>query len=162
MNTQKDAKPKIKYTYGDQSLLDTVKPLWLELNLYHCRRSEYFKSHYEAMTFEKRKFDLLKKAVGGEMRIDLAFDEATGKAVGYVVSSVSVEKIGEIESVYVNDSYRRMCVGESLMRSALIWMDKKGAVEKIVEVSVGNEVAWGFYGRFGFKPRKTVLQQTGA
>ena len=152
--------PKIKYTHGDQSLLDTVKPLWLELNIYHCSRSEHFKSSYRAMTFEKRKADLLKKAVGGEMRVDLAVDEATGKGAGYVVSSVSAEKVGEIESVYVNDAYRRMGVGDRLMRSALAWMDQKGAVEKLVEVSVGNEVAWGFYGRFGFKPRKTVLKQT--
>jgi hypothetical protein len=38
-------------------------------------------------------------------------------------------------------------------------MDQKGSVEKIVEVSYGNEVAWKFYGQFGFLPRKTVLKQ---
>jgi hypothetical protein len=32
-------------------------------------------------------------------------------------------------------------------------------VEKVVEVSVGNESAWGFYGRYGFLPRKTLLKQ---
>ena len=161
MNQQTGAQPKIKYINGDQSLLDTVKPLWEELNIYHCSRSEHFKSHYKAMTFEKRKAVIIKKAVnGGELRVDLAFDKATGKGVGYIISSVSGEKGGELESVYVDDAYRHMGVGGTLMRAALAWMDQKGAVEKVVEVSVGNEVAWGFYGKFGFKPRKTVLKQT--
>jgi diamine N-acetyltransferase len=153
--------PKIKYTHGDQTLHDTIKPLWEQLNIYHCSRSEHFKSHYKAMTFEKRKTDILKKTLGGgELRVDLAVDEATGKGVGFIVSSVNAEKVGEIESVYMDAAYRRMGVGGKLMRSALAWLDHKGAVEKIVEVSVGNEVAWGFYERFGFKPRKTVLKQT--
>jgi ribosomal protein S18 acetylase RimI-like enzyme len=161
MSKQTGAQPKIKYISGDQSLLDTVKPLWEELNIYHCKRSEHFKSHYKAMTFEKRKAAILKKAVdGGELRVDLAVDEASGKGVGYIISSVSGEKVGELDSVYVDDAYRRMGVGGTLMQTALAWMDQKGAVEKLVEVSVGNEVAWGFYGRFGFKPRKTVLKQT--
>jgi diamine N-acetyltransferase len=161
MNKQTGAQPKIKYINGDQSLLDMVEPLWEELNIYHCSRSEHFKSYYKAMTFEKRKATILKKLVdGGELRVDLAVDEAAGKEIGYIISSVSDEKVGELESVYVDDAYRRLGVGGSLMRAALAWMDQKGAVEKLVEVSFGNEAAWGFYGRFGFKPRKTVLKQT--
>jgi diamine N-acetyltransferase len=161
MKKETVAQPKIKYTHGDQSLLDSLKPLWEALNIYHCSRSEHFKSHYRAMTFEKRKAAILKKTLdGGELRVDLAVDEATGKGVGYIISNLNAEKTGEIESVYVNDAYRRMGIGGTLMISALAWMGKKGAVEKLVEVSVGNEVAWGFYGRFGFKPRKTVLKQT--
>jgi ribosomal protein S18 acetylase RimI-like enzyme len=38
-------------------------------------------------------------------------------------------------------------------------MDKEGAAEKIVEVGAGNEQAWGFYEKYGFLPRKTVLKQ---
>jgi ribosomal protein S18 acetylase RimI-like enzyme len=160
MRRQTSTQPKIKYTYGDQELLDTVRPLWEELNLYHCSRSKHFKSHYKAMTFEKRKTVILKKTVGGgELRVDLAVDEVTGKAVGYIVSSLNVDKTGEIESVYVDAAYRRLGVGGTLMKNALAWMDQKGAVEKLVEVSVGNEVAWGFYGRFGFMPRQTLLKQ---
>jgi ribosomal protein S18 acetylase RimI-like enzyme len=39
-------------------------------------------------------------------------------------------------------------------------MEQKNAAAKVVEVSVGNEGAWGFYGRYGFLPRKTFLEQT--
>ncbi len=45
------------------------------------------------------------------------------------------------------------------MKKALTWMDKKGAVAKIVEVGVGNEQALPFYNRYGFCSTKTVLQQ---
>jgi GNAT superfamily N-acetyltransferase len=150
---------KIKYVNGDQRLLDKVKDLWQKLNSYHCERSEYFKQHYLGMTFERRKADLQKKAEGGELRVDLAFDEVSGKAIAYIVSTINSVKVGEIESVFVEESYRRMGVGAKLMQSALAWMNERGAVEKTVEVSFGNESAWGFYGRFGFLPRKTTLKQ---
>jgi diamine N-acetyltransferase len=52
-----------------------------------------------------------------------------------------------------------MNIGETLVEDALAWMDECGAVEKVVEVSVGNESVWAFYGRFGFLPRKTLLKQ---
>lgn len=111
------------------------------------------------MTFEKRKYDLLKKSLFGEMRVDLAVDEASGCVVGYCVSSLIGEKIGEIESIFVNVDYRGLGVGDSLIKNALSWMDKEGAAEKIVEVGDGNEQAFGFYARYGFLPRKTVLKQ---
>jgi ribosomal protein S18 acetylase RimI-like enzyme len=151
--------PKIKYVHGDQAMLNEVKEMWEELNLYHCDRSEHFKSHYRAMTFAKRKATLLKKAECGEMRVDMAVDEATGKSLGYIVSTVGSDNVGEIQSVYVDAAYRRMGIGATLMRKALSWMEEKAVSEKVVEVSVGNETAWGFYGQFGFKPRLTLLKQ---
>ncbi len=93
------------------------------------------------------------------MHVALAIDEVTGQKVGYIVSSIDEEKIGEIESVIVDLAYRGNGVGGTLMRDTLAWMDANGAVEKIVEVSVGNEKAFGFYSKFGFCPRKTILKQ---
>jgi len=151
--------PKIKYVCGDLNILDELKDLWEELNRYHCERSEHFKPHYLSMTFEKRKADLKKKAEGGEMRVDFAIDESTRQGIAYIVSTINPAKVGEIDSVFVEEHYRRMGVGGKLMQNALTWMDERGAVEKHVEVSFGNESAWGFYGRFGFLPRKTTLKQ---
>jgi diamine N-acetyltransferase len=151
--------PKIKYIHGDQTRLDDVKEMWEQLNQYHCDRSEHFKPHYRAMTFAKRKAVLLRKAEGGELRVDIAVDESTGKAVGYIVSTVGSDNVGEIQSVYVDSAYRHMGIGGALMRAALSWMEEKAVSEKVVEVSVGNETAWEFYGQFGFKPRLTLLKQ---
>lgn len=150
---------KIRYLHGDQALLSQVKPLWLQLNMYHCTRSKHFKEHYKLMTFENRCKGLVEKAVGGQLHVDLAIDEATGLDIGYVISTINAQKVGEVESVYVEAAYRCNGVGDQLMRNALAWMDQNGVVSKQVEVSVGNEVAWSFYRRFGFLPRKTLLKQ---
>jgi diamine N-acetyltransferase len=152
-------KSSVKFVDGDEGLLDQLRGLWEALNRHHLELSTNFKQHYQNMTFEVRKAGLLKKANGGEMHVTIAQDQATGQAVGYLVSSVNAEKTGEIESVYVDPTYRRRGVGAQLMQYALAWMDQKGALEKVVEVCVGNEAAWGFYGRFGFLPRKTLLKQ---
>jgi ribosomal protein S18 acetylase RimI-like enzyme len=150
---------KIKYIHGDQSILGQVRAMWEELNLYHCERSQHFRAHYLGMTWQKRKYTLLNKAAGGAMYVVLAVDESSGRSVGYAISSVNSEKTGEVESIYVNAAYRGIGIGDHLMRDTLDWMDQNGAASKQVEVSVGNEVAWKFYGRYGFLPRKTLLKQ---
>ena len=152
-------KQKIRYIHGDQILLDQIELLWEELNEHHRRHSSNFKDHYTWMTFEKMKSDLLMKSLSGKMRVDLAVDEATGCAVGYCVSSLNGEKVGEIDSIFVNVAYRGFGIGDSLIKNALSWMDKECAASKIVEVGDGNEQAFGFYARYGFLPRKTVLKQ---
>jgi diamine N-acetyltransferase len=38
-------------------------------------------------------------------------------------------------------------------------MDEHGAERKIIGVAVGNEEAFGFYEKFGFYPRVTILRQ---
>jgi ribosomal protein S18 acetylase RimI-like enzyme len=152
-------KPKFKYTHGNQAILEEIKALWEGLNEHNLLLSPYFKQHYQTFTFEVRKADLQKKASESQMRIDLATDKATTQRVGYIVSSISKEKTGEIDSIFVNPSYRGFGVGDALMKRALAWMDKKGVMAKIVEISVGNEQAFGFYSRYGFYPRKTLLKQ---
>jgi ribosomal protein S18 acetylase RimI-like enzyme len=89
----------------------------------------------------------------------MAVDEATGKSVGDIVSIVCCDIVREIQSVYVDAVCRRLGIGGALMRASLAWLEEKAVSEKVVEVSVGNEAAWEFYGRFGFKPRLTLLKQ---
>ncbi|XHH08228.1 MAG: GNAT family N-acetyltransferase [Candidatus Bathyarchaeia archaeon] len=152
-------KPKIKYTQGNQTLLDEIKPLWEGLNEHNLLLSPFFKQHYQSFTFEIRKAELRKKACQNKMRIDFATDKATTQHVGYLVSSINKEKTGEIDSIFVSPSYRGFGIGDALMKRALAWMDKKGVAAKIVEISVGNEQTLGFYSRYGFYPRKTLLKQ---
>ena len=138
---------------------DEIQVLWEALKEHGMRLSLNFKQYYFDMTFQKRKDFLLKKARMAQMNIVLAVDEDSGQKVGYIVSSLDAEKLGEVESVFVNQKYRRYGVGDALMKKALAWMDTKGAVVKKVEVGAGNEQAFGFYRRYGFLPRKTVLVQ---
>ncbi len=99
-------KRSVKFIYGNEALLDQIRVLWEALNTHHLSLSTNFKQHYLEMTFEKRKADLLKKAAAGKMRVELAIDEVTGQKVGYCVSSLNQEKIGEVESIFVDANYR--------------------------------------------------------
>jgi hypothetical protein len=110
-------KQKIRYIHGDQAILDKINLLWEELNEHHFQHSQNFKDHYNQMTFEKRKSDLMKKSFSGKMRVDLAINESSGSSVGYCVSSLNEEKKGEIESIFVNVAYRGLRVGDSLKKT---------------------------------------------
>lgn len=122
-------------------------------------RTTHFKQHFATMTWEKRRLELLKKTRCGQLHIDIALDAKTEAAVGYLVSSLSNEKLGTVESIFVLEAYRGLGIGESLMNKALAWLDHNGVVEKVLEVTVGNERVYGFYGKFGFMPRQTLLKQ---
>jgi diamine N-acetyltransferase len=152
-------KPKIRYIQGNQALLDEIQTLWEKLNQHHLQRSPNFKQYYCNMTYQKRKAQLTKRAEDGQLYVDLAVDEASNQTVGYCVCSLNGEKSGAIESIFVAESFRGMGIGAALMKNALNWLDQNGALEKIVEVGAGNEEVFGFYGHYGFLPRKTMLKQ---
>lgn len=149
----------VAYRSTGFSEIDIIRPLWEQLNRHHHGRSEHFRSWYERMNFEERKAHFGYLAESGQIRLDLALDRPTGKCVGYCVSSLSCEKAGEIESLFVESGYRSEGVGTTLVTRALGWMDSSGAVRKRVSVGNGNEDAWPFYRKFGFFPRLTVLEQ---
>ena len=141
------------------SEIDIIRPLWEELNRHHAGRSEYFRSWYERMNFGDRKAYFRNLHESGQLRLDLASDRSTGAYIGYCISSLSREKAGEIESLWVDPGYRSAGIGTALVTRAFGWMDSNGAVRKRVSVSAGNQDAWAFYRKFGFVPRLTVLEQ---
>lgn len=148
----------VTYVSGDAGLMDRAAPLWQELNSHHLCRSPYFKDYYCGLKFEERKDSIMQRALGGDVRVDLALDPE-GKPVGYCVSSVDRLQTGEIESIFVTPQFRRHGVGTALINKALDWLAVKDAKRNIVSVAVGNEEAFGFYERFGFYPRRTLLEQ---
>jgi ribosomal protein S18 acetylase RimI-like enzyme len=151
---------KIEYTETDKQGLDSIGPLWQKLIEYHKARSpQRFSGHYAVMTFDLRKKQLLEKSSKGSMRIDLARDTETGELVGYCVNTISGDRHGEIESIYVESDYRKSGIGENLMKRALKWMDDLSVTRKIVVVGVGNEEVFSFYSRYNFYPRATILEQ---
>ncbi len=110
---KKVSTPKIKYIQGDESMLDDLKILWEGLNQHQLERSTYFKHHFREMTFQKRKADWLKKAGLGKMHVEIAVNKVSGQNVGYCVSSVTLEKTGEIKSIFVAESFRGIGIGDA-------------------------------------------------
>jgi ribosomal protein S18 acetylase RimI-like enzyme len=150
-------KTTIVYSSGGVELLDAIQPLWEELNQHHALVSFHFASDFQAKTFDGRKAALLNKYTNGEIRIDIA--QSQGKNVGYLISAINSDGVGEIESIYVDEKFRGQAIGDELMRRGLAWLDKNNVLTKVIDVAVGNERAYDFYGRFGFFPRVVTLKQ---
>ncbi|MDQ7094361.1 GNAT family N-acetyltransferase [Desulfosporosinus sp. PR] len=148
----------ITYVEGGEELLKRVAPLWEKLNEHHAGISTFFKDDIAKRTFEQRNEQWIAKAIQGFLRIDLAIEKRSDKAIGYCVA-VLHEGYGEIDSLYVNEAFRKMGVGSSLIELALKWLDKKAVIKKKINVAVGNEQAFRFYQKYGFYPRAVILEQ---
>jgi ribosomal protein S18 acetylase RimI-like enzyme len=152
--------PSIEYRRTDIREIDCIRPLWCLLNDFMSTQTTNFRSHFEQMTFEKRMDYFEHVAAARTLCIDLAFDlENSNRYVGYCVSSLSQEKTGEIESIFVDEIYRSCGIGSALVTRALVWLDENGSTRNRVSVSEGNEPVWNFYKKFKFYPRMTVLEQ---
>jgi diamine N-acetyltransferase len=81
--------------------LDLIQELWELLRLHVKSSTTDFKDQVEHLTFQERKKSLLNKSKGGAIRIDLAEDQRKKIEVAYCVSSVTPEKVGEVDSIYV-------------------------------------------------------------
>jgi ribosomal protein S18 acetylase RimI-like enzyme len=147
----------ITYGFGGVELLDMVQPLWEKLNQHHAEISPHFSAKFQSKNFDGRKSALLEKYADGEIRIDIA--QSNGAAIGYLISAVSLKGVGEIESIYVEESFRGQAIGDELMRRALAWLDERNVHTKVIAVAVGNEWAYAFYERYDFFPRVMILKQ---
>ena len=149
----------IEYSTTDIAGIEVIRPLWNRICEHHRIRARTFRAFFEHTTFDDRKAYFVRCAETGDIRVDLASDPATGRCVAYCVTSLSADHIGEIESLYVDEAYRSQGIGTALMTRALAWLDENGSVENRVAVAEGNEEAFPFYRKFGFYPRRTVLEQ---
>jgi diamine N-acetyltransferase len=149
----------IQYTSADITEIGLIRPLWEQLNQHHYDGARAFREVYSRWTFNDRVADFTKVAAARPFRVDLAQDPVADRLVGYCVSSVSREGFGEIESVFVEPSYRSHGIGTTLMNNALAWLNSHNPCRIRVAVADGNEDALPFYRNFGFFPRLTVLER---
>ena len=150
---------KIEYSVENEQALDLITPLWEKLREYHKSRSPRFKQHYTDISFGDREKELLRKSAGGAMRLDLARDGAGGIIIGYCLSTITDYGIGEIDSIFIEQEYRRKGIGDALMQRAMRWLETCPAEKITVAIGAGNEEVFAFYERYGFYPRQTILEQ---
>ncbi len=139
--------------------LDTIGPLWEKLNEHQKARSPHFSRHYARRTWLARKTELLETSKNGSLRIDIAKDLDTGNLIGYCVSTVSADRHGCLESIYLEPDCRKYGIGDALIKKALDWMNEKQAKTKTLIVGVGNEEVLSFYARYGFYPKHITVEQ---
>lgn len=149
----------IIFIEADARDLDLIQPLWEKLNQHHRQQKSDFQEHYKNFTFLERSKTLLKKSLGGEMHIGMLKDKESEIMRAYCITTISADREGEIDSIYVLEKYRGRGFGDKLIKRSLEWMDEKGVKKKTVRVSAGNQEAVSFYERYGFRPRSLMLEQ---
>jgi len=138
--------------------IDLIQPMWEKLNLLHFDLSQNFKNRFYDMNWEKRKTKLIEKSE--DIMIDAVMD-SKNVVIGYCISTVDKKnnKTGEIDSIYIDEPYRKSGIGKQLINNAIEWLGTKGTTEQRLFVGVGNEKVLDFYKRFNFFPLHIVLQR---
>ncbi len=148
----------VEYIEGAQESLYLIQPLWEGSRTYHKNKSKYFADIYANKRFQDRVNELTDDSKVG-MKVNLVKNIDTGQYIGYCISTINKEMIGEIDSLYVEKEYRKQGIGSQLMERALEWLDKNKVKSKIVSIGDGNENIIDFYNRYGFHIRKIILEQ---
>lgn len=147
-----------EFINGSRELLDLVQPLWEKLNKHHEINSNNFSDRFRNLKFEVRK----SKFINDEnlvVKIDLIKDKDKAEYIGYCISTINKDLIGEIDSLFVEKEYRKYGLGDKLMNRALEWLDSNQVKTKIIGVAEGNENVLEFYKRYGFYKRRVILEQ---
>ena len=144
---------------GGLELLPSVQPLWEQLRDHHGSISKHFSESIRKRTFADRAGDFEAKAQHHMFRIELVQREKAELPIGYCISSLSNDLIGEVESIFIDSQYRGLDIGDMLIKHALGWMEGQGAKRKRLGVLAGNDTVLGFYEKYGFKVRTYILEQ---
>ena len=59
--------------------------------------------------------------------------------------------VGELSDMWIDQSARRMGIGDMLSRLAMEWMHQQGAHSIEIQVLKDNEASWKLYERMGFQ-----------
>lgn len=151
--------PRFVFDEVGAECIDAVRPLWEKLRAHHAQLSRHFGSEMRRRTFELRKQELLAKAKGGRLKIDLVYECSGVQPVAYCATGTASDGSGEVDSIFVEEHVRNCGIGTELMRRPLAWLDGHGVTSKVVSVAYGNDEVLMFYARFGFFPRAIVLRQ---
>ena len=137
----------IEIISGGAENLDKIEFLWEKLKEHHHDLSEHFKERFYRMTWQTRKENLMKKCAGDKMLVEYAVHSSDNRIVGYCISGIDREdeKCGEIESLYVEEEFRKNGLGYRFMQRAMNWLDKYDVEKQKILVAAGNDNALGFY-----------------
>lgn len=145
----------IQFTEISVTDIDIIKPLWEKLREHQSSKSVNFGDDLKSVTWERRKNEL----TGANKRLKIFIATKDDKHIGYCISSITNEGKGEIDSLFIDDNYRKKGMGSEFMERALQWFDENGIKDIYISVFVGNEEVLGFYGKFGFAPRSIYLKR---
>jgi diamine N-acetyltransferase len=84
-------------------------------------------------------------------------ENSKAERIGYCVATVD-NGTGEIDSIYLEEASRKHGIGALLLNNGVDWLKEKGCETIVLGVAEGHEIVFDFYKKYGFYPRKTLLQ----
>ncbi|MBN1166952.1 MAG: GNAT family N-acetyltransferase [Methanospirillaceae archaeon] len=82
--------------------------------------------------------------------MEIARGTVRGTDIGYCIASISADNTGELDSLFVIDSYRQKGIGSELGSHALYRLNYRGVEKKRALVTYENEEVLNFYEGLGF------------
>ena len=149
----------IEIKQGTTENIDLIQSLWEKLRQLHFELSPHFKDRFENMSWDKRKHMLFEKSK--DILFEYVIDTNANQIIGYCISTIANHdnKSGEIDSIYIDDAYRKLGIGKQLIKNAISWFNINHIETQKILVGVGNEQVLNFYSQFDFYPVHIVLQK---
>ena len=134
--------------------LPKISKLWQQLNEIHRNDSNNFKDYYNNNSFEKRCEKFI-NIPDNNIKIEIIEDNEI--PIGYCISTIE-KNVGEIDSLFIEQQYRKFGYGHQLVASSIKWIKKNNCKRIIVAVADGHESVFEFYKKFGLYPKLTYLE----
>jgi len=131
----------------DKHDLHLIRSLREELNALHDSRSTHSKDHFATFTFDQR----IEMLMNREYLVVFAA-QSNMELVGYCIATANGSS-GELDSLYILDSYRGAGVGARLSNRSLEWLKRMDCTDIRMAVAEGNEKEIPFYEKLGFRER---------
>jgi diamine N-acetyltransferase len=146
-----------QFKEGSSELLASCETLW---ELFVSNQSESageMSVGVEEYIRSLRDDGLVQKTQNGKLQVQLVFVDDEEEPIGFCVTSLTQERVGEVEALFILEGYQGNKLGGQLFQNALAWMEKEGATEQRLVVAVGNEKVFDFYAKYGFFPGYSTL-----
>ncbi|MFP4448050.1 MAG: GNAT family N-acetyltransferase [Bacteroidales bacterium] len=150
---------KFKFIRGGSEHLDLIKSLWIKLNQYHYDIADRFSQRFRNAEWQDCKQEMLDQSK--EIVVDYIIENSNQKIVGFCITRIYNQNnsIGEIDSLFVEETYRNANLGKKLLKRAIDWLDQNNIKKKRILVVAGNEALIEYYAQFKFQPLHIVLEK---
>jgi diamine N-acetyltransferase len=146
-----------QFKAGSSDLLGSCGTLWELFINNQSQNAEKMSVGVEEYIRHLRDEGLVQKTRDGKLHVQLVFVNAESNPIAFCISSLTKESVGEVEVLFVLESYQGNKLGKQLFENALVWLEQEGAIEQRLAVSVGNEKVFNFYAKYGFLPGYSTL-----
>lgn len=146
-----------QFKVGSIELLPYCQNLWELFIQNQIQNAGEMSDGVAAYLQSQRDGGLLAKISDGKLHIQLVYASNHQDPIGFCITSLSSDRIGEVEALYVLDKYQGNNLGTQLLQNSLQWLEANNVLEHKLIVAAGNEQVFSFYQKFGFFPGYTTL-----